>query len=66
MEIVHIGVHLKFEYGKCYVRLEYQKQPHNCPEGEEDEGFGCDLELYSADIYYTTDVQVDEECIDCV
>lgn len=38
MEKVHIVVDLNFEYGKCYVRLEYQKQPHNSPEGEEDEG----------------------------
>ena len=61
MEEVHVGVDLKFECLACFAQLSYQKQPYNCPNGEENEGYVCDLELYSMDIYYTTEIQVDDE-----
>ena len=66
MDKVTIGVDLKFECSACFAWLAYQKQPHDCPGGEEDEGFMCDLELYSTDIYYTTEVEVDDGCFNCV
>ena len=66
MEKIIVGVDLKFECPACFVRLTYEKQPHDCPEGEEDEGFVCDLELYSTDLCYTTETKVDDGFFDCV
>ena len=65
MDKVTIDVDLKFECSACFARLAYQKQPHDCPGGEEDEGFMCDLELYNTDIYYTTEVEVDDGFFNC-
>lgn len=64
MEKLSVGKDLKFECIECFARLTYQNQPHNCPEGEEDKGFICDLELYNADITGTNEVKVDEGFFD--
>ena len=62
MEKVTIGVDLKFVLNILYGWL--MKQPQDCSEGEEDEGFLCDL--YMTDLCYTTEVEVDEGFYDCV
>lgn len=56
----------KFECDKCYCLLTYQKQPHNCPDGDENEGFVCDLELHSMDLYYKEEQKLDDGFFDTV
>ena len=41
MEKVIVGVDLKFECPACFVLLTYEKQPHDCPDRGEDEGYVC-------------------------
>ena len=66
MEKVVVGIDLKFECVTCFIRLRYQTQPHSCPEGEGDEGFVCDLELYSDDLYGTVEANIDDGFFWCV
>ena len=49
MDKISICKDFKYECNKCFCVLTYQKQPHNCLEGEEDEGFECDLRLFKTD-----------------
>lgn len=62
MDKVHAG--LKFECTDCFAKLAYQMQPHNCPDGEPDEGYVCDLELRIMDINCTEIIE-DDGFVDC-
>lgn len=66
MENVTVAKVFKFECDECYCLLTYQKQPHNCPDGDENEGFVCDLELHSMDLYYKEEQTLDDGFYDTV